>query len=146
MGRQKNLPSAAKLFNPLFPDSPPDTPLSRRVLRVCGWAVLAAAVSAIFVSLALAVGAIAPIATMSVGVFIAKEAALGAFEGLVYAGMAELQGKRTAAAAVASSLRQHVSPHTTVSVHKISAAELEAQIRSIEAQLAAHRQTAEVTR
>jgi hypothetical protein len=120
----------AKRINPLFSPSPPHTSWRRKALRVLGWSVLTAGLAALTVGVSALVGALAPAAGASVGMRIGKEALVGAAEGLLFAALAEYQGKRMAAALTAPLHLQQ-----PIRVRKLSIAAQEAHMRSVDAQL-----------
>src|SRR5690242_18803743 len=108
MAGKGNPPNVAKSLNPLYPAAPPDNSRWKRVLRVLGWAAFVAAVTALAALLAVWTGGISIAASQSLVTFVAKEALIGAVEGLLFAGAAEWQGNRAVAKALSEQVRKHV--------------------------------------
>ena len=138
MGSRTPPPNAAKLLNPYFPVSPPHTSRKRRVLRALAWTAAIAVASTVCLVLSVLAGVAAPAAGVSMGMFIGKEVLMSAGEGLLFAIIAEHQGNRAAAAALANAMRAQV--HRPA--RKLTVAELEAEIQQIEAQLQTERRAA----
>lgn len=80
-----------------------------RLLNVAKWALIGAAVSALVAGLAILTGGMAVPAGISLAAFLAKIAATGAVEGLLYAGAHELMGKKKADAAVQAALAENTN-------------------------------------
>lgn len=140
-------PHVVKAVNPLYPVGGSSKSKLNRVLRVLAWSAFAAVVTLIVTGLAIWTGGVSLAATQGIAAYLAKQALLGAVEGLLFAGAAELQQKRAVAQALADNIRKQIGERPAVAVRRLSVAELETQIKDLETQLAAERgRAAEVQR